>query len=193
MPRSAKGTGSPASPAPGSRTSLTRRDDGSATRKAFRRDAVPQPRRAAIIVTADHDEPLPNDTNLRRFVPVRMAHGTSVEDLYDEHRDQYWSEAAHRIDNGDKPNLPRHLLPEAHELAQVHRRRLPVVEDAVEAVLAHTVGHIKSVDLCREARRKGAADYKDNQIFAAARNAGWVLRQARHIAGGKHFRAWAKA
>ena len=169
---------------------LTRRDDGSATRKAFRRDAAPQPRRAAIVITADHDEPLPNDTNLRRFVPARMAHGCHVEALYDEHRDQYWGEAVHRIDNGEKPNLPRRLLPEAHELAQAHRRRSPVVEEAVEAVLATTVGHIKSIDLCREARRSGAADYKDSQILEAARNAGWVLRQARHIAGGKHFRAW---
>ena len=176
------------------KTFLTRRDDGASSRKAYRADPAAQLRRASIIITADHDQALPNDLNLRRFVPVKLEHGCAVEALYEEHREHYWAEAVHRIDAGEDPRLPWHLIPEAHRVAHEHRSRRLALEDAVAQVLDHpnnaTTGYLKSLKLVRRVRDLLPGNYPDSEIYKAAELRGWVKKRRRHISGKNPFWAW---
>ena len=54
---------------------LTRANDGT-LRLSYRRDPETMLRRAVIIGSSDRDTPLPNDDNLRRFVPVYLLGGS---------------------------------------------------------------------------------------------------------------------
>ena len=56
------------------KTFLSRTDDGN-VRLAYRHNPEPMPRMANLVGTADRSDPLPDDDNVRRFVPVtwRMA------------------------------------------------------------------------------------------------------------------------
>ena len=172
---------------------LTRTDDGAGIRKAYRRDPVPQKRRAAIVITADHDEALPNDPNLRRFVPVTLQHGCNVEALYEEHRDQYWAEAVHRVDHEAlTARLPRHLMDDAHERAQLHRSTDLALEDAVVKVLDGSGDYCRSPRLVSEVAAEVPNIRSNRLIYDAARSAGWEPLRRRHIHGQPAFRAWVR-
>ena len=73
---------------------LSRTDDGS-VRLAYRRDPELMLRRCVIVGTADHDSPLPNDRNLRRFAPVTLKGGqpAHVYAYLEDNRAQLWTEA----------------------------------------------------------------------------------------------------
>ncbi len=57
---------------------LSRTDDG-AVRLAYRKDPELLLRRCVIVGTADRNEPLPNDQNLRRFVPIYLDAGKPAD------------------------------------------------------------------------------------------------------------------
>lgn len=73
---------------------LSRTDDGS-HRLAYRRDPETLLRRSVFIGTADRQDCLPNDHNLRRFVPVFLAGGDikHLREYMVENREQLWAEA----------------------------------------------------------------------------------------------------
>ena len=121
---------------------ITRRDDGS-VRLAYRRNPEPMPRRCVIVGSVDRPECLPNDpAGLRRFVPVILPHGCHVEKVIPPIREQLWAEALDRYQKGERANLPRDLIPTAAAVAEEHRTRNTILEDAIaSADLTSPDGH----------------------------------------------------
>ena len=179
---------------------LTRRDDGASIRKAYAHGSEPQKRRAAIVITGDHDHVLPNDPNLRRFVVARFAHGCSCEEIYADNRDQYWAEAWHRINAGESARLPRHLIKESAQRSEDHRSRVLGLDERVREVLEEVrdgIGHVKSGHLLakirgedHDGRSTAWTKYTDYQIWSEVKAAGWRSEDRTHIPKQKKFRAW---
>ena len=113
---------------------LSRTDDG-AVRLAYRKDPELLLRRCIIIGTADRMEPLPNDQNLRRFVPVYLDAGrpADIREYLDGNRTQLWAEALHLYGQGVEARLPDSLKGLQAEATDRARSRDTVIEDAVAA------------------------------------------------------------
>ncbi len=111
---------------------LSRTDDG-AVRLAYRKDPELLLRRCVIIGTADRKEPLPNDSNLRRFVPVYLDAGRPAEirEFLDGNRNQLWAEGLHLYGQGIEARLPDELKGLQSEATDRARSRDTVIEDAV--------------------------------------------------------------
>ena len=87
---------------------LSRADDG-ATRRAYRRNPEPHPRRVVIVGSTNQPDCLPNDpSGNRRFVPIALTTGNvdHVRSYLDEHRGQLWAEALYRYRAGEAAYLP---------------------------------------------------------------------------------------
>ena len=91
---------------------LSRTNDGS-VRLTYRRDPGRLPRRCVIVGTSNDPRCLPNDpSGNRRFVgvPTRAGDTETIRAFLDEHRDQLWAEAVHRVRVLKEPAyLPKHL------------------------------------------------------------------------------------
>ena len=111
---------------------LSRTDDG-AVRLAYRKDPELLLRRCIIVGTADRMEPLPNDQNLRRFVPVYLDAGKPalIREYLDGNRTQLWAEALHLYGQGVEARLPDALKALQSEATDRARSRDTVIEDAV--------------------------------------------------------------
>ena len=111
---------------------LSRTDDG-AVRLAYRKDPELLLRRCVIIGTADRNEPLPNDQNLRRFVPVYLDAGkpARIREYLDGNRTQLWAEALYLYGQGVEARLPDDLKGLQSEATDRARSRDTVIEDAV--------------------------------------------------------------
>ena len=111
---------------------LSRTDDG-AVRLAYRKDPELLLRRCVIIGTADRNEPLPNDQNLRRFVPVYLDAGkpARIREYLDGNRTQLWAEALYLYGQGVEARLPDDLKGLQSEATDRARSRDTVTEDAV--------------------------------------------------------------
>ena len=111
---------------------LSRTDDG-AVRLAYRKDPELLLRRCVIVGTADRAEPLPNDSNLRRFVPVFLDAGNPalIREYMDANRAQLWAEALHLYRRGVEARLPDELKGLQSEATDRARSRDTVIEDAV--------------------------------------------------------------
>lgn len=120
---------------------LSRTDDG-AVRLAYRKDPELLLRRCVVVGTADRKEPLPNDNNLRRFVPVYLDGGSPDRIRYylDYNRIQLWAEALHLYRQGVEARLPEHLKGMQAEATDQARSRDTVVEDAVSEWVEHNDG-----------------------------------------------------
>ena len=116
---------------------LSRTDDGS-TRLAYRHNPESMPRRCVIIGTADRNDPLPDDPNLRRFVPITLNDGdvTWVMQMLDDDRNQLWAEALDMYQQGVTANLPQHLKAIQAVATESARSRDSVLEDAITEWLA---------------------------------------------------------
>ena len=113
---------------------LSRADDG-AVRLAYRKDPELLLRRCVIIGTADRNEPLPNDQNLRRFVPIYLDAGKPalIREYLEGNRTQIWAEALYLYRQGVEARLPEHLKGMQAEATDRARSRDTVIEDAVSA------------------------------------------------------------
>ncbi len=113
---------------------LSRTDDG-AVRLAYRKDPELLLRRSIIIGTADRKEPLPNDQNLRRFVPIYLDDGNParIREYLEGNRTQLWAEALHLYRQGVEARLPDALTALQSEATDRARSRDTVIEDAVAA------------------------------------------------------------
>ena len=111
---------------------ISRTDDG-AIRMAFRKDPELLLRRCVIVGTADRMEPLPNDSNLRRFVPVYLDDGSParIREYLDCNRIQLWAEALRLYRQGVEARLPDELQDLQSEATDRARSRDTVIEDAV--------------------------------------------------------------
>ena len=119
-------------------------DDG-AIRLAYRRDPEPTPRRFVIVGTSHRATFLPNDDNLRRFVPVyfqggRFNSADGVRAYLNKHRDQLWAEAIHLYHKGVEARLPESLKKLQSAATGRARSSDIVMEDAVETWLTVTNG-----------------------------------------------------
>ena len=127
---------------------LTAENDGG-DRKAYAKRSESQPRRAALIMTANPWNCLPNDKALhRRFIVVEcgVAPGWEKRELSDIKRGvkkdlpQLWAEALHYSRRGGfmgltqpgAPFLPKDLKPAAREVAARHGYAGSTVDDAME-------------------------------------------------------------
>ena len=90
-------------------------DDG--TRLAYKPTTESLPRRCVMIGTADRDQFLPYDPNLRRFVPIVLDKGDArrVRTYMAKYRDRLWAEAVVLYRN----RVPAHLPPKLKERAEV--------------------------------------------------------------------------
>ena len=111
---------------------LSRQDDGS-IRLAYRKDPELMLRRCVLVGTADKPTPLPNDPNLRRFVPIYLDDGNPavLREYLDEHRQQLWAEALAVYRQGAEARLPDEPKAMQEEATNRARSRDTVVEDAV--------------------------------------------------------------
>ena len=122
---------------------LSRTDDGS-VRLSYRHNPESSPRRAILCGTTNATESLPNDvTGNRRFVVVELNGGnpTFVRQYLDANRAQMWAEAIALHTEGASARLPDHLKAAQSDRNETHRRRDPIVEDALKAWLARTANN----------------------------------------------------
>lgn len=112
---------------------VARQDDGG-IRLAYRQNPEPMPRRAIIVGTSDEDRPLPNNHNLRRFVPIWLTHGNpaQVRRYMASNRLQLWSEAVHRHKNGEEARLPDGLKDVQREATESARAHDEVLEGRID-------------------------------------------------------------
>ena len=113
---------------------LSRQDDGS-VRLAYRKDPETTLRRCVVVGTADKESPLPNDPNLRRFVPIYLDDGNPavLRDYLDDNREQLWAEALALYRQGAEARLPDELKAMQDEALDRARSRDVLIEDAVAA------------------------------------------------------------
>ena len=115
---------------------LSRTDDG-AIRLAYRRNPERMPRRCIVVGTADNDRPLPNDHNLRRFVPVNLNGGDPVamRQYLDANRVQLWAEAVTLYRQGVDAYLPPGLKRLQQDATDNARSKNMGLEDAIDEYL----------------------------------------------------------
>ena len=162
---------------------LSRTDDG-AVRLSYRANPETMLRRAIIVGTADKADPLPNDNNLRRFVPVTLAGGNPVvlHDYMEHHREQLWAEALALHWRGVEARLPDELKPAQAKATEQARRRDDILEDAVERWVAtgqdgFTLAEAAAGIGLRDALRLPMRDQR--RLGAALWNSGYERRKAR--------------
>ena len=115
---------------------LSRTDDGG-VRRAYRRDPEPSPRRCVIVGTADREQPLPNDSNLRRFVPIYLnsagnqTMAADVRAILNDEREQLWAEALAMYRDGQEARLPDELKTLQAVATDAARAPDQIIEDAV--------------------------------------------------------------
>ena len=175
---------------------LSRTDDGS-TRLSYRHNPEPMPRRCIIVGTADRPDPLPDDPNLRRFVPITLTGGSpqDVMEFLDEWRDQLWAEALYLYDHGESARLPDELKALQKEATESARSRDSVLEDLIERWLedGRDLFTIEAVatgigltDMGKSAR---LSPYDTKRISGVLRQKGFASVSKR--IDGKTVRRWA--
>ena len=104
-------------------------------RLTYRRDPSPLLRRCMIVGTTNDPRCLPNDpSGNRRFLPVPCTEGDPAytRAYLDEHRDQLWAEALHRVrTNHETAYLPDSLKAAQAELTEQYRAVDEVAEDLI--------------------------------------------------------------
>ena len=118
------------------KTFLSRTDDGN-VRLAYRHNPEPMPRMANLVGTADRSDPLPDDDNVRRFVPVTLADGdpAMLRTYIDDHREQLWAEALALYRSGESARLPESLKDIQAKAAAGARAVDTILEDRVTVFL----------------------------------------------------------
>ena len=157
---------------------LSRTDDGS-VRLAYRHNPEPMPRRAVVVGTADRNDPLPPDHNLRRFVPVTLDGGNvgALLDFMDRNRGQLWAEALAMFDHGDDARLPD-ALKEVQSAATAAARATDPIGDAVDRFLENAPDTFTLEDIARAVGLIADVDGPANIKSADATSLGKALRMA---------------
>ena len=178
------------------KTFITQANDG-IVRLTWRRDPETLLRRCVFVGTSDSDTPLPNDDNLRRWVPVFIDKASpgpaKVRKYLDENRTQLWAEARHLYHEGVDARLEGCLEPMQAEATGEARSRDQALDDAVREWLLE--GHpgfttkqaaegIKMVNPDEGARLLN----RDSQrLIAVLTTAGWK-RERRQEDGQRDWR-----
>ena len=177
---------------------LSRTDDGS-IRLAFRKNPEHMPRRAILVGTADRSDPLPDDRNLRRYVPVTLEDGDAGKCMrwLDYARLQYWAEAMHLYRKGVSARLPDDLKYAQSVAAESARAHDTVLEDAIVEWLPTAPTHftIKNVALAiglAEYNNPGKLSTKDERRIAQVLRHNGYNNPTKDV-DGKKLRRWTKA
>ena len=169
------------------KATLSRRFDK--VRLSYRRDPLRLPRRTVLVGTSDRDGSLPNDPNLRRFIPVRVARKVSHEGMcawFKENRDQLWAEARSLWLEGARVELPEELTAAQEAAAEAERKRDEAAESLLEALPhdAYTLSQIRARVPMELA----------NRASQALHPAGWLRQKVTYPRGGKRVtsRVWCR-
>ena len=162
-------------------------------RLAYRRNASTLERRCVVIGTGDNEEILPNDLNLRRFVPVVLTGGTSRQAFryIESNQTMLWAEALQLYHEGVEARLPQHLKPAQSEVSQDFRGRDERMEDLVNRLNGGRGPEEKGHSLTDLMDSCGADsnDHRQGRNFAQAlRNAQWVRVKTR--LGNRSLQRW---
>ena len=159
-------------------------------RLAYRRDPQVLPRRCILVGTGDHDDVLPNDPNLRRFVVVRVqARGTAAETVarvrqfLDVNREQLWAEACVRFKAGVQAHLPPELASLQREVAENYRYRNESVENALAEIEPCRVRD--GVTISQLVEFTGLHGSSEGTLAKALRALGWTRSRKRNGDGGR--------
>ena len=172
---------------------LTRQDDGS-VRLAYRRDPEVMLRRAILVGSTNDPTPLPNDpSGNRRFVPVHCPKGCPVEYIAEGEREQWWAEGLRRFRNGATGSLPRNLIQDAAERAEIYRNADSYMEDRVADIRPLPDGSGMSLgqiaQQCGLLKKTDTLDMRQQKRLASALRAqGW--RSKREQIQGKRSTRW---
>lgn len=112
---------------------LTRRNDGQ-VRLAYARQPEDMPRRVIFIGTANDEDALPNDGNIRRLVPIKLNRAGKPWEYLPRIRDYLWAEALHLYRQGYQARLPEELHDTAMDVANQYRYR-DTIEERLEGML----------------------------------------------------------
>ena len=170
---------------------ISRTDDG-ATRLAYRRDPETALRRCILVGTSNDQECLPADpSGNTRYVPIQCGEGSHVEPYLAAHRVQLWAEGLALYNKGERANLPRNLMTLQAQHGELHRRKDPVIEDAVAAIEGE--GPLTIVELFRlTCPSISLSDRRAvNRLGDALRLAGWYKKYER-LQNGKRAYMWRK-
>ena len=172
---------------------VSRQDDGS-VRFAYRRDPEVMLRRAILVGSTNDPTPLPNDpSGNRRFVPVLCPKGCDVEYIAEGEREQWWAEGVRRVRDGATGSLPRNLIQDAAERAEIYRNADSYMEDRVADIrplpdgsgmplgqIAQQCGLLKKTDTLDMRQQK--------RLASSLRAQGW--RSKREQIQGKRLTRW---
>ena len=180
---------------------LSRVDDGG-VRLAYRRDPEMMRRRCIFAGTADVGDPLPNDRNLRRFVPVELPDGNPVHvrRFLNEHRTQLWAEAVSLYRQGVEARLPDALKESQSSATAKARNTNETLEDAITQWiegfsgntfrLAQLASGLGLIDTIEDGARLSNQDQR--RITRTLHAMGYERITARPEGGGKPSKVWAK-
>ena len=176
---------------------LSRTDDGS-VRLAYRRDPEPMPRRSIIVGTADRPDPLPDDPNLRRFVPITLNGGKpgDVMEILDAWRDDLWAEALAMYRRGKSAYLPDALKATQAAATEQARSKDSVLEDAISRWLEGAPAYFTleqvavDVGLVNIENPAKLSAYDSKRVAGVLRHQGYATKAVWRE--GKTTRRWAK-
>lgn len=165
---------------------------GDYIRLSYREDPDYFPRRCIIVGTGDHMEVLPNDENLRRFVPVQLSKPRkslkAVLQYIDDNRDQLWAEAMHEygqfLGQYEIDVLPLAVQAAQPEATEKHRRKDELIEDYVTALVPEEEGGRLSEMMASV----GCEERHVRQFTRELRRHGWDSQNVRR--DGKAGRRW---
>ena len=161
---------------------------GATTRLSYRKNARHYPRRCIIVGTGDNEDILPNDPNLRRWVPVILkgGSGAATKRYLDQHREQLWAEALHRFRAGEIARLPDALVDQQRDITASYRGRNEAVEDLVDRLPATDAESGAALQDLLEACGLGL--HLQREFSVALRERGW--RKGRATLDGTRRKRW---
>ena len=187
------------------KTVMTSTFDNS-VRKAYARCPEKLPRMCIFAGTADREDCLPNDDNLRRFVPVRLIAKSKggneyarIVEAMGRYREQLWAEALHMVRNGYNPILPDELKPAAELAAENARITDSLVSDPYAKhgeLLEGKAREMGGMTLSEIGTELSLIDeggvttaFRQKSLRTELRANGWTTRRVRR-GGGKPLRLW---
>ena len=176
---------------------LSARDDG-AERLAYRRDPEQRLRRCVLIGTSHRARPLPNDENLRRFVPINLDGGDPAKLRRSCWTTSVTSSGPRRwpcTGAATRPACPKALKVLQAEATGGARSKDTLMEDAVEAwivgrdgfTMAEIAAGIGLVDGVGVATR---VHMRDQWRIGAALDRLGYTQQRRRAQGGRRVQVW---
>ena len=164
---------------------------GATLRLSYRHNPEYIPRRNIIVGTADNDDVLPNDPNLRRFVPIIIESGRAADAMayLDRWREQLWAEAREAYKTGQPARLPDELVLKQREITSAYRGRDEIIDDL--AARAPAVDPLGRGLALRDIMEAVDCPMHQQRVFGQAlRDMGWRRGRTRNEGSSHSQRRW---